>query len=76
MPDGWKTISVRDETKEKIDLIAEEEEMTITAVVDSSLGFVYDEFYTESRETDPQLRHDDRRQKQISRVEEHSEIEL
>jgi hypothetical protein len=76
MPDGWKTIAVKQETKEIIDLIAEEEEMTITGVVDNSVGFVYDEFYTESRESDPQLQPDDKRQKQITRKDENVEIEL
>lgn len=74
--EGWKTISVREETKEMIDLIAEEEEMTIGSVVESSIGFVFDEFYTKSRESDPQLRVDDRRQMQIQRKDEGVEIEL
>jgi hypothetical protein len=76
MPDGWKTIAVKQETKEIIDLIAEEEEMTITGVVDNSVGFVYEEFYTKSRESDPQLQPDDKRQMQISRKDENLEIEL
>jgi hypothetical protein len=76
MSDDWKRIAVRAETKEIIDLIAEEEEMTITGVVDNSVGFVYDEFYTESRESDPQLQPDDKRQKQITRKDENVEIEL
>jgi hypothetical protein len=76
MPDGWKTIAVKRETKEIIDLIAEEEEMTITGVVDNSVGFVYEEFYTKSRESDPQLQPDDKRQMQISRKDENVEIEL
>ena len=76
MPDGWTSISIRDETKEKIDLIAEEEEMTISGVVDSSVGFVFDEFYTESFETDPQIDVPDKRQKQISEEDINMEIEL
>jgi hypothetical protein len=76
MSDDWKRIAVRAETKEIIDLIAEEEEMTITGVVDNSVGFVYEEFYTESRESDPQLQPDDKRQKQITRKDENVEIEL
>ena len=60
--EGWTSVSVRDETKEKIDEIAEEEEMTITGVIDSSVGFIYEEFYDGSRGTDPMVRpHDDRR---------------
>ena len=76
MPSGWKSIAVRVETKEKIDRIAEEEEMTIGGVVDSSVGFVYDEFYTESLETDPQIDVPDERQKQISEEDMNMEIEL
>jgi len=76
MPDGWTSISIRDETKQKIDLIAEEEEMTISGVVDSSVGFVFDEFYTESFETDPQIDVPDKRQKQISEEDVNIEIEL
>jgi len=76
MPDGWTSISIRDETKQKIDLIAEEEEMTISGVVDSSVGFVFDEFYTESFETDPQIEVPDKRQKQISEEDVDMEIEL
>ena len=76
MPDGWTSISIRDETKEKIDRIADEEEMTITGVVDSSVGFIYDEFYTESFETDPQVSVPDERQRQISKKEVDMEIEL
>jgi hypothetical protein len=74
--EGWKTVSVREETKEIIDLIAEEEEMTIGSVIDSSVSFVFEEFYTKSRESDPQLRVDDRRQMQITRKDENVEIEL
>jgi len=59
---GWCSVSIRNETKEKIDEIAEEEEMTITGVVDSSIGFVFAEFYDEPRGSDPMVRpHDDRR---------------
>ena len=76
MPSNWKTIAVRVETKEKIDRIAEEEEMTIGGVVDSSVGFVFDEFYTESFETDPQIDVPDKRQKQISEEDMNMEIEL
>jgi hypothetical protein len=76
MPDGWSSISIRDETKEKIDLISEEEEMTISGVVDSSVGFVYDEFYTESFETDPQINVPDKRKMQIDKEEIDMEIEL
>jgi len=76
MPSDWKSIAVRKQTKEKIDRIAEEEEMTISGVVDSSVGFVYDEFYTESFETDPQVQVPDERQKQIEESEIEMEIEL
>ena len=76
MHDNWKSIAVRKETKEKIDLIAEEEEMTIGGVVDSSVGFVFDEFYTESFETDPQINVPDKRQKQIDEEDISMEIEL
>jgi len=50
--------------------------MTISGVVDSSVGFVYDEFYTESFETDPQVQVPDERQKQIEESEIEMEIEL
>ena len=73
---GWKSIAVREETKEKIDLIAEEEEMTIGSVVESSIGFVFEEFYTESRESDPQVEKYDKRRPQISAKDPDMEIEL
>jgi hypothetical protein len=74
--EGWTSVSVRDETKEKIDEIAEEEEMTITGVIDSSVGFIYEEFYDEARETDPMVRtHDDRRP-DLEETETSMEIEL
>lgn len=73
---GWNSVSIRDETKEKIDQIAEEEEMTITGVVDSAVGFVYDEFYDEVQETDPMVRPRDDRRPDIERREEQMEIEL
>jgi hypothetical protein len=74
--EGWVSISIHDETKEKLDLIAEEEEMTITGVVDSSVGFVFDEFYTESEGSDPQLRPKDGRRPDIERKNPDIEIEL
>jgi hypothetical protein len=73
---GWTSVSVRDETKERIDLIAEEEEMTITGVIDSSVGFVFEEFYTEADETDPQIQHPDGRRPDISRKDPDIDIEL
>ena len=76
MPDGWTSISIRDETKEMIDLIAEEEEMTISGTIDSSIGFVYDEFYTEAKESDPSLEITDGRKKQLHRKDKNVEIEL
>ena len=42
---GWNSVAVRDETKEKIDRISEEEDMAIADVVHQSVGFVFDEFY-------------------------------
>jgi len=74
--EGWVSISIREETKEKLDLIAEEEEMTITGVVDNSVGFVFEEFYTQSRETDPQLQSMDRRRPDIERKKTDIDIEL
>jgi len=61
----WKSIAVREETKEIIDMIAEEEEMTITGVVDSSIRFVHEEFYTQAVESDPQLELTDGRKRQL-----------
>jgi len=73
--EGWVSVSVREETKEKLDEIAEEEEMTLTGVIDSSIGFVYEEFYDESRGSDPQLRDVDHRVPDI-KIEEEEEIQL
>jgi hypothetical protein len=42
---GWNSVAVRDETKEKIDRISEEEDMAIADVVHQSVGFVFDDFY-------------------------------
>jgi hypothetical protein len=72
----YTSVSIRNETKQKIDEIAEEEEMTITGVVDSSIGFVFAEFYDEPRGSDPMVRpHDDRRP-DIDTDKDNMEIEL
>ena len=49
--------------------------MTITGVIDSSIGFVFAEFYDESRGTDPQMRPMDGRRPDIE-IEEQEEIQL
>jgi len=38
-------VAVRDETKEQIDLIAEEEDMKKADVIHNAIGFVFDDFY-------------------------------
>ena len=73
---GWTSVSIRNETKEKIDEIAEEEEMTITGVVDSSIGFVFAEFYDEPRGTDPMVRPRDDRRPEIEIESKEEEIQL
>ena len=74
--EGWVSISIREDTKEKLDIIAEEEELTITGVVDSSVGFVFEEFYDEARGTDPQLRSRDGRRPDIEIEDTEEEIKL
>jgi hypothetical protein len=42
---GWYSLNVREETKARIDRIAEEEDMTKSGVVHEAVGFVFMDFY-------------------------------